>query len=170
MRLVGYLKRNTLQSSNWKEKWCTKHMCLVDRSYLWQRTAKCLLWFHKTVDRTLLFLTVLAILLPLLTSKKKENVSSNYGSPYSSYEWSVLQEVHQQLNETKLFLKNSLELCFSFVTLIKYFKFKITAADINLAIKNKWHMAGHGNLFHSTEKDGRYGGRTGQGGKECEQS
>jgi hypothetical protein len=49
-------------------------MCLVDRSYLWQRTAKCLLWFHKTVDRTSLFLTVLAILLPLLTPRKRKRV------------------------------------------------------------------------------------------------
>jgi len=47
-------------------------MCLVDCSYLWQRTAKCLLWFHKTVDRILLFPTVLAILLPLLTSRKRK--------------------------------------------------------------------------------------------------
>jgi hypothetical protein len=35
--------------------------------------------------------------------------------------------------------------------LIKYFKVKITAASINLAIKNKWYVSGQGNLFHSTE-------------------
>jgi hypothetical protein len=31
-------------------------------------------------------------------------------------------------------------------------KVKITAADINLSTKNKWHMAGQGNLFHIIEK------------------
>jgi len=49
-------------------------MCIADRSYLWQRTAKCLLCFHRIVDRTSLFLTVLAILLPLLTSRKRKRV------------------------------------------------------------------------------------------------
>jgi len=49
-------------------------MCLVDRSYLWQRAAKCLLWFHRNVGRILLFSTVLAILLPLLTSRKRKYV------------------------------------------------------------------------------------------------
>ena len=106
-------------------------MCLVDRSYLWQRTAKCLLLLHKIVDWTSLLLTVLASLLPPLTSRKK-NVSSNYVSPYSSYEWSVLQEAYQKLNKT--FLKRTQSYCWSFVALIKYLKVKITAADINLAI------------------------------------
>jgi hypothetical protein len=52
----------------------------------------------------------------------------------------------------KTSLKIAQSYCFSFVTLIKYFKFKITVADINLAIKNKCHMEGHETLFHSTEK------------------
>jgi hypothetical protein len=58
------------------------------------------------------------------------------------------------IQSNKTFLKAAQSCSFSLLTLVQHFETKITAAGINLAIKNKWHVAGHGNLFHSIKNKG----------------
>jgi hypothetical protein len=53
--------------------------CHMDHSYLWQCTAKRLLWLQSVRDRILLITMTRVNFVPLLTSRKSKHISSDYG-------------------------------------------------------------------------------------------